>query len=226
MAKDDEHSEGASRELDAWARGFLIVAGIVLLIVGIKIFDHPPEITSYPPQCAKAECAGPVSNGGDGVPLALIGFGGLMALVGANGLRVASLKVPGGGFDADKAVAKEVKTALEGINPDEFKEEPTASGDEPVDETVVKSRSQIEVRGRELDVVRAQDLPAQVFGDLASHLAQQGLDAVTIGDIEWAARQRGRGNHPWFIELSGVGLWRVSYGGQAKAAATVAKVRR
>jgi hypothetical protein len=79
-------------------------------------------------------------------------------------------------------------------------------------------RQKIIWNGVELEFVETPEIPLRVFGDLIERWRKDGRGGRwTVGNLEWAAREPGRGNHPWLMKFRGSDhVYRVAYGGHGK----------
>lgn len=88
--------------------------------------------------------------------------------------------------------------------------------------------------GKKLDdqfnLLTAKEVPFQVIGDLVGGWTNEGKTGRwTMGDLRWAIRKTGRGNHPWIVtfydpEEKRYRSWRVSRGGQGKKSSSVSEM--
>lgn len=79
-------------------------------------------------------------------------------------------------------------------------------------------RRQVIWEGVALEFVEGEDVPLRVLADLVNRWRADGSTGRwTVGDLEWAARKSGRGNHPWILKFEGRDyVYRVAYGGKGK----------
>lgn len=70
--------------------------------------------------------------------------------------------------------------------------------------------------GREVAVYGLSAVPMRVVADLVEYWRKQGRTGKRLlGQLEFAVRARGKGNHPWLLKFEEEpAMWRVSYGGR------------
>jgi hypothetical protein len=82
----------------------------------------------------------------------------------------------------------------------------------------VTARGVIMLDGVALERVEPPDVPLRIIGDLVQRWRMDGSRGRwVLGDLEWAARKPGRGNHPWIVKFVGRDyVYRIAYGGRGR----------
>lgn len=72
--------------------------------------------------------------------------------------------------------------------------------------------------GRTLALYQPEAVPMRVIADLVAQWRVEGRGGRwLIGNLEWAVRAVGRGNHPWLLQFKDDPVvWRVAYGGRGR----------
>jgi hypothetical protein len=80
------------------------------------------------------------------------------------------------------------------------------------------ARKTLQLDGVELEDVELVDVPVRILGDLVQRWRADGSRGRwVLGDLQWAARKPGRGNHPWILKFAGRDyVYRIAYGGRGK----------
>jgi hypothetical protein len=88
----------------------LVVAGLGIACVGVIVWVWAPEHTKFAPSATTADATAKVSDSSDTISTALIAAGILVFLVGANGRKIASIKVGGDELSFAEAASKAAAT--------------------------------------------------------------------------------------------------------------------
>ncbi len=72
--------------------------------------------------------------------------------------------------------------------------------------------------GRKLALYQPEVVPLRVIADLIVQWRAEGRDGRwRVGNLDWAVRAVGRGNHPWLLQFKDdLVVWRVAYGGRGR----------
>jgi hypothetical protein len=237
-----------AQDIHPGGRVVVALLALVLFAAAGCVWIAPPQRSVFAPQCPEVRvtdatatsrlsadaCVGKVTADVGILTAALVALGLGFALVAVNGRRLLWLKVPGGleaSFaDVEKKAESVLRGRLDGGEPARAAEAhlgaaaapapaPAPSGTEPV----AAPRGVVRVDGKDLSVFALEDVPVKVMRDLLKEVRDE--DLPKLMDVEFAARESGQGNHPWFVKFRDRGtVFRVAYGGQGKPNATVTLV--
>jgi len=208
-----------------WRLGLTSLAVVLTLLAACVLFDGVLVLALGGSQTQADAVADPQTS----VVVSLLAAAAVLLLLAANGRRVLSakfgdneLKLDGGPRPDDvrddlKAVATEA-TAGDSSSGD------TEAGDKQISPEPPQCSRTVDVDGRTLAYVEADDLPVRVvhavLGEILLNHANEVPDRLS--DIEYGARSTGRGNHPWFVKFRRrERIWKVAFGGQGKTTPTV-----
>ena len=108
----------------------------------------------------------------------------------------------------------------------EDEEDEAAEGTLPPEPGEAPATSTVHIGGKDHVVHDLKDVPLRVVADLVGQWENEGRQGRwSLGQLEYALRRLGRGNHPWLLHFRDENLlWKVSYGGQGKQKATVTSI--
>lgn len=211
-----------------WRLAMTLFAVILMSLAGIVLFDGVLVLAL----CGSQEQAYAVADPQTSVVVSLFVEATLLLLFAANGRRVLSakfgeneLKLAVGPRPED--VIRDLKNVADEEAPgDTSSGETEASGKQFSPEAPGDSRT-VDVNGRTLAYVEADDLPARVVYAVLHDIYSNDEDGFPdrLSDIEYGARSTGRGNHPWFVKFRRrERIGKVAFGGQGKTTPTVSWV--
>jgi hypothetical protein len=187
------------------------VVGVGMVALSVIVYANPPlrwsseQAGTTPAKVTSTQAEATTYS------VALVGIGAVALLLAANGLKLVSLSNKDATFatDPDRGNVNELKA-------------------ESAKNTVkVPGEDAPEPKGKAAKVVgddsifEPEDIPIQVLADLL----KDNPDAIrTAADVEYATRERGKGNHPWYLKLTNGESYKVAYGGRGKSEGTANKV--
>lgn len=207
------------RPLSARARWVCGIGGIALVLIGLLMICRPPYQFQFE-FGTEIDLLSVAASTRDLTSFATVSFlAGLALLVFAvNGYRV--IRVSAAGVSADTAVTENAKRQMGDGLDDSTSKKVTLTDEEPPVPTEAPIGQVSDPQG-ELDIFQLTDVPLQVIRDTLTNWPAEESKPPDLGAFEFAARRRGRGNHPWTLKFRGSRPIVVSYGGQAKSGATV-----
>jgi hypothetical protein len=220
--------------LSRCARAVLAALSLAAFYATWSAWTSPPQRRQFAAQCfapddgtrpAAENCVGQVSADTSAFVVALFGAGVAFVVLAVNGRRLQSVKAGGQelSFDGERATGQKIVASLKGkLTAAESKTE-SSEPKSDVAEPIAAARGTVTVDGQEMDVYSLEDLRPFVLLDLLTKLNENDLLPKVL-DVEFIARHRGRGNHPWYVKFRESQIWRVSYGGQAKTGPSIEPV--
>lgn len=205
--------------------GFLRIScgffGVVFAFAAALVLYFPPNQVIMERDALGQTTKSTISSADSATPSVVLLAGGFALLVyGINGYRIT--KLTAGSIGAETA-------STAGSKATEFYKEPAGGG--PPLEVAGDSASAPEptqppakilaTATEDLAVYELADVPTTVIKDALDKWPLSETSPSNLGEFEFATRRRGQGNHPWTLKFRGKKPVVVSYGGQAKTAATV-----
>lgn len=157
----------------------------------------------------------------DQLALAALAAGLLLGLVAVNGRKLGKLSVGPLGAEVTAAVA--AKTFSKSNKEPQDVEVESALPTEAQQPPVEPPKTQVTIAGDKADVYGLADVPIRVMKDLLEQWPESIPRPADYSEFEFAARRPGKGNNSWVIKFKDAPAFAVSYGGQGKKQATVAK---
>lgn len=213
--------------LSNFGRWVIGLAGLALLAAAVWAWLSPPSLRQFAPQCAAAGCTAEVEESSIAAVVAGVSLGALLLVLAVNGRVIKAFGKEGfETVDPVSAAAEDLETVKEQV---QTFEQATASEGSPDDDQdtspLIPPAGTIKVEGVELALYDGDSVPANLMMDLLVTLNKEDFLPPTMGDLEWAARKLGRGNHAWYFKWSSSpSIWRLSYGGQGKKEPSVSAV--
>jgi hypothetical protein len=209
-----ESQDRQTEDLPVTLRWLCGSAGLMLVICSGLIFMRPPlrqtsELNGVGIRQKTVESHAEVNN----VCIVVFLAGVIVFVFGVNGRIVT--RVAAGDYSAESNPTKQAETVLADTTAEH------QQVDLPDDVSPTPTEAESGVTSGDLAVYKLADVPTKVISDAISKWPNGDVPA-DLGTFEFAARKKGKGNHPWNLKFRGHPLIVVTYGGQAKSAATVA----
>lgn len=205
--------------------GMTSLAVVLTLLAAFVLFDGLLVLALGGSQAQADAVADPQTA----VVVSLLAGAAVLFLFAANGRRVLSAKfgenevtLDGGPRPDDvREDLRDVAAEATAVDSSSVK---TEAGESQISPAPPQGSRTVDVDGRTLAYVEADDLPARVVYAVLCKIDSDHQNEFPdrLSDIEYGARSTGRGNHPWFVKFRRrEGIWKVAFGGQGKTTPTV-----
>ena len=204
-----------------WAARWLCgLLGIAVMAMAIAAFWFPPvRITT---EKDETQAIGKqVEQSADVATPFTVAFLASVALFayGVNGYRLTKFSAGSIAAESESQAGTEAETFFSNTTPESSVE--TKYVEKPSPEPTESPVRVVERDGDSLAVFNLDDVPISVITDAVANWPEDTPQPNNLADFEFAARKRGKGNHPWTVKFNGSKAVKVSYGGHGKTGATV-----
>lgn len=210
-----------SDSLRTSARWACCIAGLISVVSAFFVLFQPPSRSTVEWKEKGVFAKSSATSVDTSTPFTVLVVSGFALLIyGLNGYRIIRLSAAGITAEAASAAAKaeefygSTQQDVETLRIEQPGEVAPPPPTQPPATTIYDA-------GDDIAVYELKDVPFSVLRDALSSWPSLEKPPGDLRDFEFASRKRGKGNHPWTLKFRGHSPVLVSYGGHAKAGATV-----